>query len=307
MAEKTRKKMKRVVIVYNPRSTQAGRIEREIIEPARKMKGYVVGKYAVQEKDVTTNAKNLAKILLDDDIVVATGGDGTATMVVNGVMRAKKQVSVAVLPYGNFNDTAEVFGVKNLKQAVSGKVTEVCLLEVSVNKKHWRYVVNYVTVGLLAESVKVFENKKMRQRLQKKEKNLVYSLWNLFLWWLENRDRRFLPEFKLNGRKVAKGTTDYLAVNGKRVAKIMKTKDSYKKEGSFRGGVVNLSGFWKMTMFMIKSMNGKMAVTETDQDKIEFYKPARVCIQAEGEYEQMEGVEEIEVKKAKQKIMMVKI
>ena len=98
----------RLILVLNPRSSQYAAVTREILEPARKLKGWTVGKFELDLGDVDENAVRLAGILQDGDLVVAAGGDGTASVAVNGVMmaeegqsgvgeRARKRVTLAAL------------------------------------------------------------------------------------------------------------------------------------------------------------------------------------------------------------------
>lgn len=306
---KTKKKKQeswqRVIIVHNPRSSQAGRVEREMIDPARKLKGCVVGRYAVQATNVSANAKRLAKLLTDGDLVVSAGGDGTATIAMNGAMLSGRKVALAVLPYGNFNDMARTFRVKDLKQAVNGKAVEVWPLEVMVNGKHWRYAMCYATAGMCAESAEIFDGARVRSGLQSGRGGLVFSLFELFKWWLKNRKRKFLGDFKLNGRKV-QGMTDYFAVNGRYMAKVMEMPKSYQKAESFQSAAVKMSGLFAAIGFVGRAMMGRAKLVETDGDCLEFEKPRKVEIQAEGEYEKFEEVAKIEVRKAKRSIQVVR-
>lgn len=252
------------------------------------------------------NAKSLAKLLSDGDLVISAGGDGTALIALNGVMLSKKDVNFAVLPYGNFNDMSRIGGVKTLNQAIKGKTREVWPLEVRVNGKFWRYVMCYATTGMLARSVQIFEEKGLRKDLQAKKGNIVGSLVSLAVWWFKNREKRFLPKFLLNNWAVEKGATDYMAVNSKTVAKIMKNNGAYKDKEIFRSGVEKLSGFGGLAWFMARSLNGKMPLYESKLDKLTFDKPTKIDIQAEGEYAKLEGVTEIVVKKANSAINLVK-
>ena len=65
--------MPRLIIVYNPRSSKHALVEKEVLEPARQMKGWMVGKYEVKPTDVDDNAAKLAQILKDGDLVVTAG------------------------------------------------------------------------------------------------------------------------------------------------------------------------------------------------------------------------------------------
>ena len=107
--------MKRLFIVYNPRSSRFLDVKKEVIDKTKSLKGYMVGKYEVEPTDVDENAKNLAKILKDGDLVLSAGGDATASISANGILRSNKDVTLAVLPYGNFNDLARTLGAKKFE------------------------------------------------------------------------------------------------------------------------------------------------------------------------------------------------
>ena len=74
--------MKRLIIVYSLRSSRYELFEREVLEPARKLKGWMVGKFEVREASVEENVRELVGQIRSGDLVVAAGGDGTAGMVV---------------------------------------------------------------------------------------------------------------------------------------------------------------------------------------------------------------------------------
>ena len=85
---------RRVFLVYNPRSSKANFVKEQVASPLRDIPGVMFGKYEVKPTDVDDNAEQLSKILMDGDIVIAAGGDGTATIGLNGVMLSKKAVQI---------------------------------------------------------------------------------------------------------------------------------------------------------------------------------------------------------------------
>ena len=104
--------LKKLIVVYNPRSSHHQAIEREVLAPVRKLQGWLVGKYEVKSESLEENARALAELLHDGDLVITAGGDGTATMATNGIMLSKKDVTLGVLGYGNFDDMARMLKTK---------------------------------------------------------------------------------------------------------------------------------------------------------------------------------------------------
>ncbi len=214
--------LKKLIVVYNPRSSKHAAVAKEVLAPARKLSGWLVGKYEVKAMRLHENADELAKILSDGDLVVAAGGDGTASMAVNGVMRSGKDVALGVLGYGNFNDFARMLKSKRaveyggeyvggvteiVERYEAGKTKEIYPLEVKVDGKHWRYAPCYVSLGLFAESTAVFDEPKVREKLKTGKKHLFFSIFTLAKWYFRNRKREFLPEGKIKEVRHAAGVT----------------------------------------------------------------------------------------------------
>ncbi len=320
--------LKKLIVVCNPRSSRAGMIEREVLEPARKLRGWLVGKYEVQAIGVDENAEQLAKILDDGDLVIVAGGDGTAAIALNATVLSDKDVSLAVMGYGNFNDMARLTKVKLpveygdgyvggimeiVERYEAGKVMELHPLEVWIDGKHWRYAGCYVTLGLFAESTAVFDQEKVRLKLREKRGSLVFSVWQLVKWYFRHRKEEFLPIKELRrlgneGMAVRPdpGTTDYLAVNGPRVARVMRGGKYYLRSGEFLSATARLGGFWRLMWFMFRSMLWRIPGKKSQKDVLTFGSDARVMIQAEGECEELVGIQKIEIGKVGKVVKMVR-
>lgn len=284
----------RVIIVYNPRSSRAGRVQREVVGAWRRRAGILVGKFEVAATDVDDNARRLAKLLADGDVVIAAGGDGTATITVNGAMLSGKAVELTVLPYGNFNDTA-----RTLVRLARRGVRRFYPLEILVDGRHWRYAASYVTVGMLAESTEIFDRKRERRHLQLVEGSFLYSVRRLARWYFQNKEREFLPSFRLNGEEVEAGVSDYLAINGVSAAQVMRGGWWGADSQRFLGAVGRLTSFRRLMGFLLRSAVQRVPGRETTGEALEFFEPATVEVQAEGEYRKLEGVRKIEVRKAR--------
>ena len=63
--------MRRLVIVYNSRSSHYKQVEEDVIEPARHLSGWMIGKFEIAQTSPEDNARRLAKYLVDDDLVIA--------------------------------------------------------------------------------------------------------------------------------------------------------------------------------------------------------------------------------------------
>lgn len=303
--------MKRLFIVYNPRSSHYAQVKKDIIDRLYGLKGVMVGKFEVAPVSVDENAKRLAKVLSSGDLVIVAGGDGTANVAVNGIMLSRAQnVKFGVVGYGNFNDVARTFGNLKLDDILKGHVKRVYPLECKINGKHWRFGMCYFTLGMFAEACAVFDAPKTRKTLRKGGRKTIFSLLTLVKWWFKNHRRQFLPEtFHLGDSSEefveCKKVSDYMAVNGRSVAKIMKGSDWYLRDGSFLSMTGQMTKFRKLVPMMLKSVFKRVPGAESDYDCIVFPEATKVMIQAEGEYKMISGVRTVEISKVGKPLLVV--
>lgn len=296
--------MQRLVIVYSSHSTRTKEVREKVLKPAQKLSGYMVGKFEVYGRTVDENAKKLAQILRDGDIVITAGGDGTTEAGVNGAILSGKDVRVGVLPYGNFNDIARMLGSSNLLAVLDAKTVEAYPLECLVDERHFRYALGYFSAGMFAESTTVFDEDAVREKLIKYRRRLVFSVWTLAKWYFKNRKQEFLLEVKINGRKFE--GSDYLAVNGGSLARVMKGGNYYLRKKVFWRSTGKNQNFFKLATFMLKSLK-KVPGKETTGDVLEFAEPARVVVQSEGEYKLFNKVSKLEFRKTDTPLKVFKI
>lgn len=303
-------KRRRLIVVYNPRSSHFRLVKRDILSKTAKLEGWMVGKFEVADTDVDDNAKRLAMILNDGDLVVAAGGDGTANIAINGIMLSKAtDVRVGVLGYGNFNDTARTFGVQKFEDILKGDAQEVWPLELSINGKHWRYGMCYFTLGMFAEACAVFDHPKTRKALQSGRKRTFFSLGVLARWWMKQHKKHAMPDYVLGNSSEEyleiKNTSDYMAVNGRTVAKMMKGGKYFLQNETFLSYNGLMTKFFRLCGMMFKSIFHRVPGTESEYDQLVFKKPAKIMFQAEGEYKKIDGVELVEVRKAKKPLLAI--
>lgn len=291
--------MQRLFIVYNPNSSRYQSVRTEVLAELKSLKGYLIGKYAIKRIGFENNVANIAKLLKNDDIVVVAGGDGTASIVTNAIIKSKKSVRLAALPYGNFNDLARTLNLKTLKDALaSTKTTDFYPLEIKVDGKHWRWAPCYVTIGMVAESCELFDNKDIREELQKDRSNKWKPYVNMAKWFFKNhRKKTFIPKFSLNGVPQNPKISDYAAVNSRYMARVMQGREDYKDPQRFRSTVDNLANLWKLTKLMTRSIVDRTPGVDTTSDVLQFDAPGNTEIQSEGEYKMFENIKKIEIKK----------
>ena len=298
--------MKRLILVYNPRSSHYLHVKAEVVDRLRGLKGWMIGKFEVADTDVDDNAARLAKILTDNDVVIAAGGDGTANIAINGIMLSgHNNVRVGVLGYGNFNDTARSFGKPTVEEILqnANNAREVWPLECRINGKHWRYGMCYFTIGMFAEACAVFDHPKTRKALQKGKKHMCFSLTVLARWWMKQRKKhRFMPEFSLGDASEnfvpSNGASDYMAVNGKTVAKMMRGSKYYEQKDGFLSVTGRMTKFWPLTIMMMRSILKRIPGRDSRYDCLVFRRPSKMMFQAEGEYKMIGEVSMVEIRKS---------
>lgn len=279
----------RVILVCNRKSTGYKRVEKEVVTPLRgfvlQQKGITFLRFDVESPTLEENAKRLANLIGDGDVVLVAGGDGTAGIGVNGIMQSGKDAKFYVIPYGNFNDIIQIL------RPNSGK--KVYPIEALVDGKHFRYALAYFTVGMMAESTKIFDDEKVRRKLRKSKFNLIFSLKTLLMWFFVNRKKDYIT---IDGQKYS----DILVVNGKNVARLMKGGEYYLGE-TFLYTEQRLNNFFAMVFFMLQAMFSGIPGRKLKEKTIHFEEKQRIFIQSEGEYKDL-VVQEISFSKSNKSI-----
>lgn len=279
----------RVILVCNRKSTGYKRVEKEVVTPLREFilqqKGITFLRFDVESPTLEENAKRLANLIGDGDVVLVAGGDGTAGIGVNGIMQSGKDAKFYVIPYGNFNDIIQIL------RSNSGK--KVYPIEALMDGKHFRYALAYFTIGMMAESTKIFDDEKVRRKLRKSKFNLIFSLKTLLMWFFVNRKKDYIT---IDGQKYS----DILVVNGKNVARLMKGGEYYLGE-TFLYTEQRLNNFFAMVFFMLQAMFSGIPGKKLKNKRIRFEEKQRIFIQSEGEYKDL-VVQEISFLKSKKSI-----
>ena len=299
--------MQRLLIVYNPRSSRFADVERDVLAPARQLQGYLVGKYEVASTDLEDNVARLSALLKNGDLVVSAGGDATGIIASNAILRSGKSATLAALPYGNFNDLARTLRTKSLMDVIDSTSTRNFYpLEIYVDGEFFRYATCYTTIGMTAEAVSLYNSPKMRAKLKSKFGRKITSYTELASWYFKHRHKKqFLPPFTLNGVPTHRKTSDYAAVNGRSMARVMKGGEDYHDPKFFRSETDRLASFFRLTKLMLRSMFSRIPGAATSGDVLEFADPSTITLQTEGEGHTFERIKRIEIKKSKKCLKVI--
>ncbi len=126
--------MKQVLIIHNPNSGKKKNVYEMLkkSEPLFDQFGYKCSYIQTKYKG---HAKEIVQYLMDVDLVISVGGDGTFNEVVSGNLKRTKPLVLSHIPVGTTNDLKSLFGLgkdiyKNIKLILDGenKQIDVCLL-----------------------------------------------------------------------------------------------------------------------------------------------------------------------------------
>ncbi|MBR2839857.1 hypothetical protein IKE82_00790 [Candidatus Saccharibacteria bacterium] len=300
--------MKRLIVVYNPRSSRYEDVKHEVLLRVNELNGYMVGKYEVAPTNLDDNTIRLGEFLKNGDTVLSAGGDATGVICANAILQSGKDVILSVLPYGNFNDLARTLGTRSFDDVFLSdtSVRKFYPLEIIIDGAFFRYATCYVTIGMTAEAVQIYDTPEMRKKLRSGFGRKVSSYTELSKWYFRNRrDHIFIPEFRLNGVLQNKKISDYAAVNGKSMARVMKGGEDYRDPKYFRHEVDKLTSFYRLSKLMARSMLSRVPGTATTEGVLEFVNPSTVVLQAEGESCKFVKIHKIEIRKGEKCLKVV--
>ena len=161
---------------------------------------------------------------------------------------------------------------------------------------------------MTASAVYIYDQPKMRKKLKTNFGRKVISYTELASWYFKHRHKHtFIPEFSLNGIPQPIKTTDYAAINGRSMARVMKGRTDYLDPQRFRSETDRLASFWRLFKLMARSILYRVPGTDTTSDILEFKQLATITLQAEGEHQVFKSIHKIEIKKGVKCLKVIKI
>lgn len=149
----------KILVILNGISRKRDKFLREIYPS---LKNFQI---QIQETEYAGHAEKIAASARGFDVILAAGGDGTMSQVVNGVLSSEsngenKGVTVGLVPLGSGNDLArslkiEARHIQDLLKKNQSRLSDVGLLTFNDNSK--RYFINECSIGMGPEVVRRIE------------------------------------------------------------------------------------------------------------------------------------------------------
>ncbi|MCU9614343.1 diacylglycerol kinase [Caldibacillus lycopersici] len=143
--------MKRARIIYNPTSGREifKKNLPEVLERLEKA-GYETSCHATTGAGDATNAAKIA-VERKYDLVIAAGGDGTLSEVVNGLAEQPYRPSLGVIPVGTTNDFARALHIPRDILAATDIIVKGETIPVDIGRMNEKYFINIAGGGRLTE------------------------------------------------------------------------------------------------------------------------------------------------------------
>lgn len=105
--------------------------------------------YTQKSGDAMKRAASLKKG--EYDFVVAVGGDGTVSEVVNGIVDSKSEIPMTILGAGTTNDFVNALGMQSTPGAMLKVIKDFRVEDVDVGEMNGHYFMNVASGGMISE------------------------------------------------------------------------------------------------------------------------------------------------------------
>lgn len=282
----------RLVVIHNPNSSRARRAGREVLGELNKA-GVTFTPFETGSPESEDNIADMRNVLREGDTVIVAAGDGTAMQAGNAILRnGFEHTKLGLLPYGNFNDLASVYGLTANTLLTAAKVDTLPTLPlhpvtIEADGKYCRDALAYVTAGWTARAAREFSEPDAREAVTATPDvvKLTKSLFQLTIDYFAHR-KEYLPPFHTSqSGLVQQAATDVLAINSPVMGSIIRSDMPY-------GNIANIFGYHELDVsslvknipWGVKALLGHTSSTPTEKMTLYFERPSTVPIQSEGEF-----------------------
>ncbi len=143
--------MKKAKLIYNPVSGDGGfKHHLDAVVDIFQERGYLV---ELNRTSKNTNLGDFFKAPIDEanTIIIAAGGDGTVSQVVNRMMDKKISAPLGIIPVGTANDLASFLGMSKDIHECCHIILEKNVEQIDVGRVNKEYFISVVSGGLVAK------------------------------------------------------------------------------------------------------------------------------------------------------------
>lgn len=278
----------RLIIVHNPNSSRAKKVASEVFNTLDNTSTRYTA-FETKSPNAEDNIADMSNFLEDGDTVVVAASDGTAMQAGNAILRSEHTNSkIGLLPYGNFNDLARVYGLSPnaLTNHDSLGTTNLYPLVITANETYCRDALAYATAGWTARAAREFSEHDSRESIVGTPDaiKLTRSLWQLAINYFAHRNE-YLPPFHTSRSEIVKqSVTDIVAVNNPMMGTIIRSDMPYSSIANIFGYTeLDVSSFTKNIPFGLKAVSGHTPLDATEKIALNFTEPSTLHVQSEGE------------------------
>ncbi|MDR0957406.1 MAG: acylglycerol kinase family protein [Candidatus Nomurabacteria bacterium] len=304
----------RLVVIYSPKSTRAAKYLSKI-QPELKSFANI---HRAEFFEITPvdlpyfeTRELIMQNLRDDDLVVASGGDGIANVAMDALISSEKNAIFAVIPLGNVNDfSASINGrIKKADKILSSKITNFYPLELKINDQDLLYSTQYISFGATTVLVDWLNSPEVRAARKKYHGN-VARLMILGARNIQKISKNIakinIPPFKTHDKILRRNSFGFFLgrtgkffrpLNGKKFHK--KTRRFWVHEDNFHGRTV--CDATKLTNWLVRGIPGKIS----EYEQIEFSAPINLTCQIGGDNVPLKNISKLACQRTKKPIKIL--
>lgn len=158
----------RLLVIHSPKSTNSAVYKKKVLPVLRELE-YELCEFPLIDMPYFEACEYVKQNILPGDIVLAAGGDGVTNVALDAAMQSGKDVSLAVLPLGNFNDFSHSLNgnIASPADILKSQTIDFHPLDLIVNDQHRLYAGQYITFGISAKLTD-FLNSSAARKLRRK-------------------------------------------------------------------------------------------------------------------------------------------
>ena len=143
--------MKSARIIYNPTSGRE-QFKQALPEVLQKfeMAGYITSTHATTAPDDAISAA-IKACNLGIDLIIAAGGDGTVSEVINGLAQCKNRPTLGIIPVGTVNDYARALRISDDYFEAVDTILNGVTVNIDVGKMNEKFFMNIAGGGKITE------------------------------------------------------------------------------------------------------------------------------------------------------------